>query len=121
MKHLLSKRLAPLQAQLHGQWRDSRARQLWQAWLNELRALLPAAVRARVFKQADERLIDWPLTGPCKQRNDERLILLLPADQLLTQTLLLPTAALRDVHTVLASNSTNTRPTPAISCSTLHG
>lgn len=101
MKHLLSKRLAPLQAQLHGQWRDSRARQLWQAWLNELRALLPAAVRARVFKQAHERLIDWPLTGPCEQRNDERLILLLPADHLLTQTLLLPTAALRDVHTVI--------------------
>lgn len=101
MKHLLSKRLAPLQAQLHGQWRDSRAQQLWQAWLNELHALLPVALRARLFKQAHERVIDWPLSGPVKQNTDERLILLLPADHLLTQTLLLPTAALRDVHTVI--------------------
>lgn len=101
MKHLLSKRLAPLQAQLHGQWRDSRAQQLWQAWLNELHALLPVALRARLLKQAHERVIDWPLSGPVKQNNDERLILLLPADHLLTQTLLLPTAALRDVHTVI--------------------
>ena len=112
MKHLLSKRLAPLQAQLHGQWRDSRAQQLWHAWLYELHALLPAALRARLFKQAHERVIDWPLSEPCEQHNDERLILLLPADHLLTQTLLLPTAALRDVHTVIGFELDKLTPYP---------
>lgn len=101
MKHLLSKRLAPLQADLNGQWRDSRARQLWLAWLNELHALLPAAARARLFKQANERLIHWPLTGPIDVHENERLILVLPVNMLLTQTLLLPTAALRDLHSVI--------------------
>ena len=101
MKHLLSKRLAPLQAELHRQWRDSRARQLWVAWLNELHTLLPAAARARLFKQVNKRLISWPLTGPIEVHHNERLILVLPANMLLTQTLLLPTAALRDLHAVI--------------------
>jgi general secretion pathway protein L len=101
MKHLLFKRLAPLQARLHSQWRDSRAQQLWQAWLNELQALLPAPVRARLLPQVRERLIDWPLSVPIGERHDERLVLVLPASMMLVQTLLLPTAALRDLHNVI--------------------
>jgi general secretion pathway protein L len=101
MKHLFSKRLAPLQARLCSQWRDSRAQQLWQAWLNELQALLPAPVRARLLPQVRERLIDWPLTGPIGERHDERLVLVLPASMMLVQTLLLPTAAMRDLHNVI--------------------
>ncbi len=101
MKHLLSKRLAPFQARLHSQWRDSRAQQLWCAWLNELQALLPATLRARLLAQVHERLIDWPLSGSVDERADERLILLLPANMMLVQTLLLPGAALRDLHNVI--------------------
>nr|GFC58127.1 hypothetical protein [Tanacetum cinerariifolium] len=101
MKHLSFKRLAPLQARLHSQWRGSRAQQLWQAWLNELQALLPASVRARLLPQVRERLIDWPLPVPIDERHDERVVLVLPASMMLVQTLLLPTAAVRDLHNVI--------------------
>jgi general secretion pathway protein L len=101
MKHLFSKRLAPFQARLHSQWRDSRAQQLWRAWLHELQAMLPAAVRARLLPQVRERLIDWPLSEHPEARHDERLILVLPASMVLVQTLLLPSAALRDLHNVI--------------------
>lgn len=101
MKHLFSRRLGPLQSRVYSQWRDSRAQQLWQAWLHELQNMLPAAVRARLLPQVHERLIDWPLGADSQQRADERLILVLPASMVLAQTLLLPMAALRDLHNVI--------------------
>jgi len=101
MKHLSFKGLAPLQARLHSQWRGSRAQQLWRAWLNELQALLPASVRKRLLGQVHERLIDWPLTDALEARHDERLVLVVPASMMLVQTLLLPTAAVRDLHNVI--------------------
>lgn len=101
MKHLFYKRLAPLQARVHGQWRHSHAQRLWHAWLSELQALLPASVRAHLLPQERERLIDWPLAEAIAQRPDERLVLMLPASMMLVQTLALPSAAVRDVHNVI--------------------
>ena len=59
MKQSLLQQLAPLQARVRSQWRDSPAQHLWQAWLDELQALLPAGVRARLMPQVRERLIDY--------------------------------------------------------------
>lgn len=101
MKHRLSKQLAALQARLLGQWRGSRAQHLWQAWLGELHALLPAAIRTRLLPQVRERLVDWPLPEQIDEHPDERRVLLLPANMLLVQTLMLPSAAVRDLHSVI--------------------
>ncbi|MDH0746874.1 general secretion pathway protein GspL [Pseudomonas sp. GD03842] len=101
MKHLLSKRFAPLQARLHSQWDGSLAQQAWRAWLNELQALLPAAVRDRWLAQARERVIEWPLSLPVDAADEDRLVLTLPANLLLIQTLNLPAAAMRDLQTVI--------------------
>jgi general secretion pathway protein L len=101
MKPTFPKRLAPLQTRLLGRWRDSQAQHIWRAWMNELQSLLPAAARARLLPQVRERLVDWPLSRLLDERHDERLILVLPSSMILVQTLLLPTAAVRDLHTVI--------------------
>ncbi|QKF52635.1 PilN domain-containing protein [Pseudomonas graminis] len=101
MKQSLLQQLAPLQARVRSQWRDSPAQHLWQAWLEELQALLPAGVRARLMPQVRERLIDWPLPEHIAHETGERLILMLPAGMVLAQPLQLPLAALRDLHSVV--------------------
>ena len=101
MKQSLLQQLAPLQARVRSQWRDSPAQQLWQAWRDELQAMLPAGVRARLMPQVRERLIDWPLPDDIPQQAGERLILMLPAGRVLAQPLPLPLAALRDLHSVV--------------------
>ena len=101
MKQRLTQRLAPLQARLHSQWHASPAPGLWQAWLRELRGSLPASWRDRLLPQASERPIRWPSPEGIASSAGERLVLLLPADMVLAQTLPLPLAAIRDLHSVV--------------------
>lgn len=101
MKQRLTQRLAPLQARLHSQWRASPAPGLWRAWLHELRQSLPARWRDRLLPQVNERSIRWPLSEPLDSAPGERLVLLLPADTVMAQTLQLPLAAIRDLHSVV--------------------
>lgn len=101
MKQLLLQRLTALLSRVQRHWRDSPAQRLWQAWLRELQALLPASVRARLLPQVREQQIDWPLPASLHQHAGERLVLLLPASMVLAQPLQLPLAALRDLHSVV--------------------
>lgn len=100
MKQVYSKWLTARQ-RLSGQWHNSTAQQLWRAWLDELQALLPARVRARLLPQVRQRRLDWPLPEQVEPHQGERLVLVLPTDMLLVQTLVLPSAALRDLRTVI--------------------
>lgn len=101
MKQSFLQQLAPLQARVRNQWRDSPAQQLWQAWLQELQAMLPANVRARLMPKVRVRLLDWPLPEALPPMTGERLILMLPASMVLAQPLQLPLAALRDLQSVV--------------------
>lgn len=101
MKRSLSQRLAPYQARLQRHWRGSPAQVLWQAWWQELTALIPAAWRQRWLLPTREREIDWPLPSQIDTTGDERLVLLLPTGMALVQRLQLPLATLRDLHNVV--------------------
>lgn len=101
MKPIFSARLTPLLSGVQRHWRDSPAQQLWQAWISELLGLLPAHVRARLLPQVKEQYIDWPVAGSFHRNAGERPVLLLPASMVLAQSLQLPVAALRDLHSVV--------------------
>lgn len=101
MKQSLTQHLAPLQAGVRRYWCASPAQGLWQAWLGELRDALPPRARAHLLPTRQERLIDWPLTAGVQSHPAERLVLVLPASGVLVQSLQLPLAALRDLHSVV--------------------
>jgi general secretion pathway protein L len=102
-----------LPALLQARWRGSPAQRLWHAWLQELRQLLPAHLQARVWPQAREHLLEWPLPAHVSCGADERLVLLLPAAMVLLQPLQLPLAATRELNRVIGFELDKYTPFPA--------
>ena len=105
--------LSNLPALLQARWRGSTAQRLWQAWLHELRQLLPAQLQARVWPQARERLVEWPLPAQLPTAAGERLVLLLPPAMVLVQPLQLPLAATRELNSVIGFELDKYTPFPA--------
>ncbi len=95
----LKTRYASAQAALNRHWHASPAQRLWHAWRDELMGLLPPRWRARLTGGEPLQVLHWPLdesaSGP------EPRLLVLPRAEVLVQTLTLPLAAARDLHTVL--------------------
>lgn len=105
MKQLISPaftaRLAHLGARWHSHWRGSLARNVWQAWLQELANALPTSLRGRLLTRTREQWLDWPLAGPLPDADGARRVLLLPAAMVLVQPLQLPLAATRELSRVI--------------------
>lgn len=93
------KRLADLAAGFARHRQVSRVHGWVRAWLDELRGLLPAPVRRRLFEGAAIRRIDWPLPAGVEPGS---AILVLPGGEIMAQTLSLPAAATADLHRVMA-------------------
>ncbi|MDO7925275.1 type II secretion system protein GspL [Pseudomonas sp. KFB-139] len=101
----LSARLAPvfaLRDRVAQQWRGSLAQRGWQLWLAELKACLPVRVRQWLVHETVEQLYPWPLQSSLPKSSVEarRILLLSPAD-VLVQSLQLPSAAARNLSTVV--------------------
>ncbi|MBX8485670.1 type II secretion system protein GspL [Pseudomonas cichorii] len=101
----LSARLAPvfaLRDRVAQQWRGSLAQRGWQLWLAELQACLPVRVRQWLVQETVEQVYPWPLPShmPKASADPRRILLLSPAD-VLVQTLQLPSAAARNLSTVV--------------------
>ncbi|MBX8518169.1 general secretion pathway protein GspL [Pseudomonas cichorii] len=101
----LSARLAPvfaLRDRVAQQWRGSLAQRGWQLWLAELQACLPVRVRHWLVQETVEQVYSWPLPSHLpKASADARQILLLSSADVLVQTLQLPSAAARNLSTVV--------------------
>ncbi|MBX8499341.1 type II secretion system protein GspL [Pseudomonas lijiangensis] len=101
----LSARLAPvfaLRDRVAQQWRGSLAQRGWQLWLAELQACLPVRVRHWLVQETVEQVYPWPLPSHLpKASADARRILLLSSADVLVQTLQLPSAAARNLSTVV--------------------
>ncbi|MEN1833059.1 type II secretion system protein GspL [Pseudomonas lijiangensis] len=101
----LSARLAPvfaLRDRVAQQWRGSLAQRGWQLWLAELQACLPVRVRQWLVQETVEQVYPWPLPSHlAKASADARRILLLSPADVLVQTLQLPSAAARNLSTVV--------------------
>ncbi len=101
----LSARLAPvfaLRDRVAQQWRGSLAQRGWQLWLAELQACLPVRVRKWLVHETVEQVYPWPLPSHLpKASADARRILLLSPTDVLVQTLQLPSAAARNLSTVV--------------------
>ncbi len=101
----LSARLAPvfaLRDRVAQQWRGSLAQRGWQLWLAELQACLPVRVRKWLVHETVEQVYPWPLPSHLpKASADARRILLLSPSDVLVQTLQLPSAAARNLSTVV--------------------
>lgn len=89
----------PYRAALGTWWQSSNARRLYQAWLAELKALLPGFLRARLSAAPGARRIDWPLAETLEPGT--RVILVLPTHEVLSPSVTLPAAAIRDLKAVL--------------------
>lgn len=72
---------------------------LYDAWLTELAALLPARLRARLLPVAQLDFLAWPLPEAISANGPH--VLLLPSDQVLVQRVNLPAAATQDLTKVL--------------------
>jgi len=108
MNRLLSARLtmpAPLLAlaeRIAQQWRGSLLQRGWRLWLVELRACMPEKLQRLLIHETPEHLHVWPLSEPLPVLSASvQQILLLPPSSVLVQTLQLPLAAARDLHTVV--------------------
>ncbi|MBX8490716.1 general secretion pathway protein GspL [Pseudomonas cichorii] len=101
----LSARLAPvfaLRDRVAQQWRGSLAQRGWQLWLAELQACLPVRVRHWLVQETVEQVYSWPLPSHLpKASADARQILLLSSADVLVQSLQLPSAAARNLSTVV--------------------
>ncbi|WP_225774108.1 type II secretion system protein GspL [Pseudomonas sp. Marseille-Q5115] len=84
---------------LYAAWRASPASACYQAWLHELRTLLPSAMQAWLAPAARVQRLAWPL--PATLNIEQPAVLVLPASEVLVQPLMLPAGARRDVHKVL--------------------
>lgn len=80
-------------------WQSSPGPRWLQAWLRELHGLLPAPVRARLATAPRLQRLDWPL--PTRPERSRAAVLVLPASEVMAQTISLPTAALADLQQVL--------------------
>ena len=80
-------------------WRASPAQRLWHAWRDELLGLLPPLWRVRLTGSAPAQVLHWPLEQ--SPEGAAPRVLVLPRSEVLMQTLTLPLAAARDLHTVL--------------------
>lgn len=94
-------RLAQLNARWQSQWRGSLAQRLWQAWLQELRNVMPARVQNALLPRSRERRLSWPLEDSLPDADGERVVLLLPYTMVLAQPLDLPLAAIRELRSVV--------------------
>lgn len=103
MNRFNSNALAPLRVhfqRVSSRWRNSPAERLWQAWLHELRGVLPDAVRQRLEAGPKIRFLAWPLPASLPTL-PARNVLLLPAEAVMTRPLSLPLIATRNLDTVL--------------------
>lgn len=84
------------------QWRGSLLQRGWRLWLVELRACMPEKLQRLLIHDTPQHLHVWPLSAPLPVLSAQvQQILLLPPSSVLVQTLQLPLAAARDLHTVV--------------------
>jgi len=109
MNRLFSARLTSLPApvlavaeRIAQHWRGSLLQRGWQLWLVELRACMPEKLQRLLIHDTPEQLHTWPLGAPLPVLSAQaQQILLLPPSAVMVQTLQLPLAAARDLHTVV--------------------
>jgi general secretion pathway protein L len=108
MNRLFSARLtlpAPIAAladRIAQQWRGSLLQRGWRLWQVELRACMPHKLQRLLIHDTPEHLHGWPLTESLPVLSSGvQQILLLPPSMVLVQSLQLPLAAARDLHTVV--------------------
>jgi general secretion pathway protein L len=105
MSLLSSAHLAQVRARMDlitKRWRGSVTQRLWQLWLDELRACLPARARQWLVDETPVQTWQWPLSAPlATRRADARQLLLLPPHSVMVQRLQLPLAAARDLASVV--------------------
>ena len=98
-------------ADLHRRWQASLARRWLQLWLDELHGLLPPAWRARLASAPLTQRLAWPLPDTFDRRLPA--VLVLPAQDVMAQTISLPVAATADLQRVLAFEIDRYTPYPA--------
>ncbi|MGQ0335836.1 type II secretion system protein GspL [Halomonas elongata] len=80
-------------------WCHSLARHWWRVWLAELAGMLPAAVARRLSRRESVQRLAWPL--PEAFDRTRPAVLVLDADQVMRQRLMLPREATRHLARVL--------------------
>lgn len=99
----MTERLLAWREQVIVLWRMSQGQRFVLWWGRELRGCLPLRIRRTLLRESSEQLYRWPLpqalTAP---KPGSKSTLLLSSDLLLTQSLTLPLAAVRDLNSVLS-------------------
>ncbi len=94
--------VSAMAARIALRWRGSALQSAWRWWLAELRACMPEQLQRLMVRDAAERLHLWPFTAPVPEMpTTVQHVLLLPPSAVMVQTLQMPLAAARDLHTVV--------------------